>query len=148
RCHLFGRLRDGFTREQTRQSLVAASRVIGDEAFAKQISIVRPMAGLAANAATEGDDRRYFMFFMMLFGTASMLAVIACFNVAGLLLARGVTRQRELAIRKALGASRFQLARELLAEGLVLVGLGAGVGLILDAFLRDRLAESWPAASR
>jgi predicted permease len=67
--------------------------------------------------------------------------------VAGLLLARGVTRQRELAIRKALGASRFQLVRQLLAEGLVLVGLGAGVGLIIDAFLRNWLSYvRWPSA--
>ncbi|PYT25459.1 MAG: hypothetical protein DMG57_25100 [Acidobacteria bacterium] len=146
-CHPFGRLRDGFTREQTRQALVAAARIIGGQNFEKQTSSLRPMAGLAANAATEGDDRRFFLFFVMLFGTAAMLAVIACFNVAGLLLARGVTRQRELAIRKALGANRFQVARQLLAEGLLLVGLGAGVGLLVDAFLRNWLSYvRWPSA--
>ncbi len=147
RCHPFGRLRDGFTREQTRQALVAAARIIGGQDFAKRISNLRPMGGLAANAASVGDDWRFFEFFAMLFGTAVMLAVIACFNVAGLLLARGVTRQRELAIRKALGANRFQVARQLLTEGLVLVVLGAGVGLIIDAFLRDWLSYvRWPSA--
>ncbi|SPE37389.1 conserved membrane hypothetical protein [Candidatus Sulfopaludibacter sp. SbA6] len=145
--HPFGRLRDGLTRKQTQQAWVAAARAIGGQDFAKQVSRLRPMGGLAANAAGEGDDRRFFVFFVMLFGTAAMLAVIACFNVAGLLLARGVTRQRELAIRKALGASRFQLARQLLAEGFVLVGLGAGLGLIVDAFLRNRLSYvRWPSA--
>jgi predicted permease len=146
-CHPFGRLRDGLTRAQTQQALVAASRAIGGQDFAKQISSLRPMGGLAANAASEGDDRRFFVFFVALLGTAAMLAIIACFNVAGLLLARGVTRQRELAIRKALGANRFQVARQLLAEGLVLVGLGAGVGLIIDAFLRNWLSYvRWPSA--
>src|SRR6185312_2886487 len=107
RCQPFGRLRDGFTRDQTRQALFAAARNIEGEDFAKQISSLRPMAGWAANAATTGDDRRFFVFFAMLYGTAILLVGIGCFNVAGLVLARGVTRQRELAIRKALGASRF-----------------------------------------
>ena len=146
-CRLFGRLRDGFTREQTRQALVAAARIVGGPDFAKQVSVVRPMAGLAAHENSIGDDRRYFVFFVALFGTALTLAIIACFNVAGLLLARGITRQRELAVRKALGASRFQVARCLLAEGFVLVILGAGAGLMVDAFLRNWLSYvRWPSA--
>jgi putative ABC transport system permease protein len=147
RCHPFGRLRDGLTRTQTQQALVAAARAIGGQDFAKLVSSVRPMGGLAKNAAGVGDDRRFFLFFVMLFGTAAMLAIIASSNVAGLLLARCVTRQRELAIRKALGANRFQVARQLLAEGLVLAVLGAAIGLIVDAFLRDWLSYvRWPSA--
>jgi putative ABC transport system permease protein len=148
RCLPFGRLRDGFTRDQTRQALVAAAQAIGGgEDFVKEIFSLRPMAGWAANAATVGDDRRFFVFFAMLYGTAILLVVIGCFNVAGLMLARGVTRQRELAIRKALGANRFQVARQLLAEGLVLVGLGAGVGFVIDASLRNWLSYvRWPSA--
>src|SRR5439155_3564882 len=70
-------------------------------------------------------------------------------NVAALLLVRGVSRQREMAIRKAVGANRFPIARQLLAEGFVLVACGAGAGLILDAFLRDRLTYvRWPSALR
>jgi putative ABC transport system permease protein len=147
RCHPFGRLRDGFTRTQTQQALVAAARVIGGEDFAKRVSSLRPMGGLAKNAAGVGDDRRFFLFFVMLFGTAALLAVIASSNVAGLLLARAVSRQRELAIRKALGANRYQVARQLLAEGLVLVVLGAAVGLVVDAYLRNWLSYvRWPSA--
>lgn len=146
-CRPFGRLRDGFSREQTGLALIAAARVIGGADFAKQVSILRPMAGLAAHENSTGDDRRYFVFFATLFGTALMLAVVACLNVAGLLLARGVSRQRELAIRKALGANRFQITRHLLAEGFVLVVLGAGVGLMVDAFLRNWLSSvRWPSA--
>jgi predicted permease len=146
-CHSFGRLRDGWTRQQTREALFAAARNIGGQDFARRVAVLRPMAGLSKNAAAEGDDRRFFMFFVMLFGTATILALIACLNVAGLLLARGVTRQRELAIRKALGASRRHIIRQLLAEGTVLVALGAAVGLVLDAFLRQQLSYvRWPSA--
>jgi putative ABC transport system permease protein len=143
----FGRLRDGLTRDQTQQALIAAARRIGGQDFARQISTLRPMAGWSANAAGVGEDRQFFVFFTMLYGTAILLLVIGCFNVAALVMARGVTRQRELAIRKALGANRFQVARQLLAEGFLLVALGAAVGLVIDAFLRNRLSYvRWPSA--
>jgi putative ABC transport system permease protein len=146
RCHLFGRLRLGFTREQTGQILAARAVKIGGQDFARQVSRVWPLAGLGAHESLAGEDR-YIAFFGALLGTAFLLAIIACFNVAGLLLARGLTRRRELAVRKALGASRVQLARHLLAEGFVLVASGAGVGLAIDAFLRNQLSYvRWPSA--
>jgi putative ABC transport system permease protein len=146
-CHSFGRLRDGLTRNQTQQALLAAARNIGAEEFARRISVLRPMAGLAVQAAAEGDDRRFFIFFLMLFGTAVALSLIACLNVAGLLLSRGVARQRELAIRKALGAGRWHIIRQQLTEGTVLVALGLAGGLALDAFLRHQLSYiRWPSA--
>jgi putative ABC transport system permease protein len=146
-CRPFGRLRDGLTRSQTREALLTVARNIGGEEFSRRAAVLRPMAGLSANIAAEGDDRRFFMFFIMLFGTATILSLIACLNVAGLLLARGVARRRELAIRKALGASRRHIIRQLLAEGTVLVALGAAVGLVLDAFLRRQLSYiRWPSA--
>lgn len=146
-CHLFGRLRDGLTRSQTRQALLTAARSIGGEDFAHNVAVLRPMAGLAAQASAEGNDRLFFIFFAMLFGTAALLALIACLNVAGLLLARGVARQRELAIRKALGAGHAHIIRQLLAEGAVLVAMGTAAGLILDGFLRHELSYvRWPSA--
>jgi putative ABC transport system permease protein len=146
-CNAFGRLRDSLTRSQTREALVAAAGNIGGQDFARSVSVLRPMAGLAAQEDAQGDDRRFFVFFVMLFGAAAMLALIACLNVAGLLLARGVARERELAIRKALGAGRGHIVRHLLAEGAVLVALGAAAGLALDAFLRQQLSYiRWPSA--
>jgi putative ABC transport system permease protein len=146
-CWAFGRMRSGTSRASTREALMAAANRIGGQDLTKQVSTLRPMAGLAAHESSTGDNRRYFVFFATLLGTALMLAVIACFNVAGLLLARAVSRQRELAIRKALGANRFQVARHLLAEGFVLVVLGAGAGLIVDALLRRQLSYvRWPSA--
>jgi putative ABC transport system permease protein len=147
RCQPFGRLRDGVSREQSSQALHAAARILGGEDFARQVGSLLPMAGWAANAGSVGDDRRFFVFFAMLYGTAILLVGIGCFNVAGLMLARGVTRRRELAIRKALGASRLRIVRQLLAEGFVVVGLGAGLGLLLDGLLRNWLSYvRWPSA--
>jgi len=146
-CLLFGRLRDGLTRAQTRQALVTTAERLAGKDLARQLSEMRPMSGIAGNTARGGDESRFFVFFVMLFGVAGMMALIACSNVAGLLLVRGVSRQREIAIRKAVGANRFQLTRQLLVEGFVLVACGAGAGLILDAFLRDRLSYvRWPSA--
>lgn len=59
-CHPFGRLRDGLTRGQSREALMAAARNVGGEDFARSLSVLRPMAGLAAQTAAEGDDRRFF----------------------------------------------------------------------------------------
>ncbi len=68
---------------------------------------------------------------VLLLSTVVMVLLIACANVATLLLAAGIGRQKEMAIRTALGAGRFRLLRQLFIEGLLLSFLGAGAGLIL-----------------
>jgi putative ABC transport system permease protein len=76
----------------------------------------------------------------MLMGAVALLLVIACVNVANLMLARGTRRQREISTRLALGASRFRVAGQLLAEAGVLSVIGAGAGLLV-AIWGLRLAE-------
>jgi predicted permease len=66
-----------------------------------------------------------------LFGVAAIVLIIACANVANLVLARGVRREGEMAVRLAIGGSRWRLMRMLLTEGVLLASLGAGVGLLL-----------------
>lgn len=67
----------------------------------------------------------------LLFGSVVLILLIACINVAGVLLARGSAREREFALRRALGAGRLRLAAQLLTETLVLAACGALLGLLL-----------------
>jgi predicted permease len=77
--------------------------------------------------------------------TVALVLAIACTNLASLLLARAAQRRKEIAVRMAIGATRFRLARQLLTESLMLSVIGAGLGLLLGAFLIRLARASLPS---
>jgi putative ABC transport system permease protein len=126
---LFGRLAPGATIDDARIELAAAHEAMlreHPEAFAPsanvQLSVTRLRDQITAPARSV---------LLVLLAAAGIVFAIACSNVANLILARSVRRERELSVRAALGASRGALRRTLLAESLVLCGTGAILGVLL-----------------
>ncbi|MGZ7030118.1 MAG: FtsX-like permease family protein, partial [Terriglobales bacterium] len=125
---LFGRLAPGATLDQARAELGAAYSAMKKshpEAYAAEANF-QIGAKLLRDEITSGAKT----VLLVLLAAAALVFIIACCNVANLILARTVRREGELSVRVALGASRGALRRMLLAEGLVLCGAGAAVGVI------------------
>ncbi|HKG91321.1 MAG TPA: ABC transporter permease [Gemmatimonadaceae bacterium] len=145
---LFARLKAGASEAAARRELEALGTAWAAEAgraadYARSTLGVRVyrMTGLPDDA-----NRALFGFAAVLFGAAALVLLIASVNVASMLSARAVARQREMAVRTALGAGRGRLVRQLLTEILLLFGMGA-VGGVLLAMQATAALERLPLPS-
>jgi putative ABC transport system permease protein len=121
-----GRLRDGITIGQARANLSAIAHRIKDQ-YGKEVDLTDAAVVPLADAMV-GDVRTALL---TLLGAVGLLLLVACANVAGLLLARMSARRKELAVRAALGAGRGRLIQQFLAESFALSFAGGVLGIFL-----------------
>lgn len=123
---------------RVQQSMAAAMRsvpspLVGGDGYAPELRLIDGSQG--AQPVREGTAR--LLWFLL--GVVGIVLLIACVNLASLMLARGVSRQQEMAVRRALGGGRARLMRQMVLEALVLACAGTAAGLVLTLLSRDAL---------
>lgn len=141
---VLARLKPGVTREQAQAEVAVIGNNI-QEAISKKFSPepeTLSVVGLKESKIDQGIARS----FLILFAAVGFVLLIACVNIANLLMARSAARQKEMAIRMAVGASRLRLIRQLLTESVLLATIGGAVGLLVALWGIESLTVIKPAS--
>jgi predicted permease len=136
-----GRLKAGVSVAQAAAELDAIGRALARE-YPDQNRDTE--LRVLASSPIPGNSRPVAAFLSLLMGIVTLVLVIACANLTGVLLARAAARRREIAVRLAIGAGRARLVRQLLAETLMLFALGGAAGLLMARSMTSLLVSLLP----
>ena len=143
-----GRLKPGVTVEQAQQEMntIAAdlARQFPASNAGRTVRLVPLDTAILNSSRTMVPGTGLQTLLWSLLAAVSFVVLMACVNVANLLLSRGVTRERETAIRAALGASRARLVRLALMEGIVLAAIGGALGVLASAWILEGILAMLP----
>jgi putative ABC transport system permease protein len=137
---VMGRLKDGVSIEQAQSEMNRIAAQLQNEYPKSNTNWGISIEPLHLNFLEPSTRRNLWL----LLGAVAFLLLIACVNVANLLMARGTSRQREVAVRAALGASRFRIFNQFLTESLVLAVLGGIFGVLFASFILGGMMLAMP----